>query len=56
MAPEILPCWALNQLLAAITVKDVYNEGKGKFQTFFKENTMKLEQVMRRRDVGYGRQ
>jgi len=31
VAPEILPCWALNQLLAAITVRDVYNEGKGEF-------------------------
>jgi len=30
VAPEILPCWALNQMLAAITVRDVYNEGKGK--------------------------
>ena len=29
VAPEILPCWALNQLLAAITIRDVYNEGKG---------------------------
>src|SRR5260221_10728213 len=29
VAPEILPCWAMNQLLAAITVRDVYNEGKG---------------------------
>lgn len=29
VAPEIIPCWALNQLLAAITVKNVYNEGRG---------------------------
>jgi len=29
LAPEILPCWALNQLLAARTVRDVYNERKG---------------------------
>jgi len=40
VAPEILPCWALNQMLAAITVRDVYNEGKGKLQTFFRENTV----------------
>jgi len=33
VAPEILPCWAMNQLLAAITVKDVYNKRKG-MQTF----------------------
>jgi hypothetical protein len=26
VAPEILPCWALNQYLAAMTVRDVYNE------------------------------
>ena len=30
LAPEILPTWALNQLLGAITVKNVYNEAKGK--------------------------
>ena len=29
VAPEILPAWALDQLLAAKTVRDVYNEGKG---------------------------
>ena len=38
VAPEILPCWAMNQLLAAITVRDVYNEGKGKLQTLFQED------------------
>ena len=26
VAPEILPCWALNQLLAAKKVRDVYND------------------------------
>ena len=31
VAPEILPAWALNQLLAAMAVKDVYNRGKGVF-------------------------
>ena len=29
VAPEILPCWALNQLLAARTVRDAYNDEKG---------------------------
>ena len=29
VAPEILPTWALNQLLGAMTVKDVYNGAKG---------------------------
>jgi len=29
VAPEILPVWALSQLLAAKTVRDVYNHGKG---------------------------
>ena len=29
VAPEILPAWALNQLLAAMTVRGVYNDGKG---------------------------
>lgn len=29
VAPEILPAWAVNQLLAAKTVRDVYNKGKG---------------------------
>jgi len=38
VAPEILPCWALNQLLSALTVRDVYNEGKGKLRTLFREN------------------
>jgi hypothetical protein len=30
VAPEILPAWALNQWLAAMTVRDLYNE-KGAF-------------------------
>jgi len=29
VAPEILPAWALNQLLAAMAVRDVYNKEKG---------------------------
>jgi len=29
VAPEILPAWALNQLLAALTVRNVYNDAKG---------------------------
>ena len=35
VAPEILPCWALNQRLAAMTVRDVYNDGKGMLRTSF---------------------
>ena len=31
VAPEILPAWALNQRLAAMTIRDLYNEGKGVF-------------------------
>src|SRR5258707_7543544 len=37
VAPEILPCWALNQLLGAITVRDVFNEGKSKLQISFEK-------------------
>ncbi len=37
LAPDILPCWALNQLLAAMRVRDVYNEGKGMLRTSFKK-------------------
>ena len=29
VVPEILPAWALNQLFVAMTVRDVYNVGKG---------------------------
>ncbi len=36
VAPEFLPCWALNQLLAAMSVKDVYNKRNGMFRTFSK--------------------
>src|SRR5260370_38583769 len=32
MVPPIFLSWALNQLLAAITVRDVYNIAKGTFQ------------------------
>jgi len=31
VAPEIFPVWALNQRLAAMSIKDLYNEGKGVF-------------------------
>jgi len=37
VAPEILPCWALNQLLGAITIRDVFNEGKCKLQILFEK-------------------
>ena len=35
VVPEILPAWALNQLLGAMTVKNVYNEAKGMLIYFF---------------------
>ncbi len=38
VAPEILPCWALNQLLAALTVRDVYNKAKGMSRTSFEKS------------------
>jgi len=37
VAPEILPCWALNQLLAAMTVRDMYNKEKGVLRTSFEK-------------------
>ena len=37
VAPEILPCWAPSQFLAAMTVRDVYNEGKGELCRCSKE-------------------
>lgn len=37
IAPEILPTWAVKQLLAARIVRDVYNEGKGVFSYLFTE-------------------
>ncbi len=36
VAPEIPPAWALNQRLAAMTVRDVYNERKGVFSHLFR--------------------
>lgn len=38
VAPEILPAWALNQFLAAITVRDVYNKEKGGLCNSWKES------------------
>ena len=35
VTPEILPTWALNQLLGAMTVRDVYNEKKGMSSCLF---------------------
>ena len=34
-APEIFPTWALDQLLGAMTVKDVYNKAKGVLSYLF---------------------
>ena len=31
IAPEILPAWALNQRLAAMRIRDMYNSKKGVF-------------------------
>ena len=45
MAPEILPAWALNQLLAAKTVRDVYNEGKGMFLLLLPMNVLMKPKV-----------
>jgi len=39
VAPEILPAWALNQWLAAMTISDLYN-GKGVFSYFFPMNVL----------------
>ena len=36
LVPEILPAWALNQLLGAMTIKDVYNKAKGVWFYLFK--------------------
>ena len=35
VAPEILPAWALNQRLAAMTIRDMYNKKRGEFSCLF---------------------
>ena len=55
LAPEILPCWALNQLLAAITVRDVYNKANGRLRNLSDNSSVKHVQVMRRRGPAFGR-
>jgi len=56
VAPEILPAWALNQRLAAMTVRDLYNKEKGVFGLPSSANMfMKQGQVTRRSAVGFGR-
>ena len=55
-APEILPAWALNQRLAAMTIRDFYNEAKGVFVFPLPVNMFtRRGQVMRRSHVGFGR-
>ncbi len=56
MAPEILPAWALNQRLAAMTIRDLYNKEKGVFVLPLPVSMFtKQGQVMRRSHVGFGR-
>ncbi len=51
VAPEILPAWALRQQLAAKTVKNVYNNGKGGLLLPLRMNVLaKQSQVMKRKD------
>ena len=57
VAPEILPAWALNQRLAAMKIRDLYNEKKGSCVLFICSSEYAHEtrvQVTRRRDVGFG--
>jgi len=54
VAPEILPCWALNQSLAAITVRDVYNNAKRTFQSPLEKSRYERKQVIRGKVV-FGR-
>ena len=56
VAPEILPAWALNQRLAAMTIRDLYNERKGLICLPRPVNMlMKQGQVTRRSQAGFGR-
>jgi hypothetical protein len=47
VAPEILPAWALNQRLAAKTVKDVYNNAKGGFSYLFEWTWLCMKRQVR---------
>jgi len=56
VAPEILPAWALNQRLAAMTVRDLYNKERGVLGLPSSANMfMKQGQVTRRSAVGSGK-
>jgi len=56
VAPEIFPAWALNQRLAAETIKDVYNEGKGESLTCSSESeVITRNQAIRKRNMGFGK-
>ena len=52
VAPEILPAWALNQLLAAMTVRNVYNDGKGMLQTSFEKSLFKTSSGYKKERCG----
>ena len=56
VAPEILPCWALNQMLAAMAVRDVYNKGKGKLRTSSEKCLVMIDQATRLGYLGFWRQ
>jgi len=55
VAPEILPAWALNQRLAAMTIRDLYNKEKGVFSYLFPMNGLaKQSKVMSKRNAARG--
>ena len=56
MAPEILSAFALNQRLAAMTIKNVYNHGKGVFVLpLLMNGTIKQSQVTSKRNTNFGK-
>jgi hypothetical protein len=55
MGPEILPTWALSQRLAAMRVRDVYNNARGMLRTSFDKFFSKQAQAISRRDEEFGR-
>ena len=55
MAPEVLPAWALNQRLAAMAIRDLYNKEKGVFVLPLPVSMfMKQGQVTRMSHMGFG--
>ena len=57
VAPEILSAYALNQRLAAMTIRDVYNDGKGVFVCLTSSNEWAYgkSQVFCKRGTGFGK-